>query len=220
MPAVRDIVIFGAGGHAKVVADTAEASGTWRVVAFLGVKPTNSAMILGRPVWPEADVLEGGRGPNACLVAIGDNFLRHEVVGRIRTARPDLTFAIAIHPFATLSRYATVGEGSALLGGAVVNPDASVGRHVSLYTNAVVEHDNVIEDYVTLAPGATLGGSVRIGQRSFVGLGAVVSHGCRVGSDVIIGAQASVLCDLPDLVVAVGNPARVLRHRQRGERYL
>ncbi len=220
MPVVRDIVVFGAGGYARVAADAAEASGLWRVAAFIETAPEVGATMLGRPVWPQAEVFAGGRGPGAGLVAVGDNFLRQRVVAAVLQAQPAFEFVTTIHPRATVSRHATVGVGSVLLAGAIVNPAARVGAHVALYTNAIVEHDNEIADYVTLAPAATLGGSVRIGERTFVGLGAVISHGCFVGADSVIGANATVLHGLPACVTAVGTPARISRARVPGEPYL
>ena len=216
----EDILIFGAGGHARVVADAAEASAAWRVAAFVVTAPLGGSSMQGREIWPDGDVLTARRGPDAGIVAIGDNAVRQRIVERIRASRPDFRFVTVVHPRAVLSAHARVGEGSVLLAGAIVNPAAVVGAHVALYTNAIVEHDDVIGDFASLAPAAALGGAVTIGARSFVGMGAVVIHGRKVGADTVVGAHATVVADLPDRVVALGTPARVVRSREPGEPYL
>jgi len=220
MSTPQDIVVFGAGGYARVAADAAEASGGWRVLAFVDRDPAPGASLLGRPVWPESSVLAGGQFSGACLVAIGDNFQRQRLSERIGTERPDLTYATAIHPRATVSRHAQIGAGSVLLAGVVVNALASLGKHVTIYSNAVVEHDCILEDFVTLAPGAALGGAVRIGARTFVGLGTTICHGRTIGADCVTGAHATILRDLPACVTAVGTPARIVRNREPGDSYL
>ncbi len=214
------IVIFGMGGYARVVADAAVASGDFSVSAFLAPEVKPGASMLGFPAWPESEVLVDRLGPRRGIVAVGDNFRRETIVAHIRALRPDFEFVTVVHPRASISRFATVGEGSAVLAGAIVCAAAWVGAHVSLYTNTIVEHDDVIGDCVTLAPAAALGGTVRVGARSFLGMAATAVHGVSIGADTVVGANATVTGDLPACVVAVGTPARVLRSRTPDEPYL
>ena len=114
-----------------------------------------------------------------------------------------------VHPDATVSRAAELGQGTVVTAGAVINPDARVGAGVIVNTLAVVEHDVEIGDYAHVAPNAAMGGAF-----SHLGLGAVVLEGISIGSHTIVGAGAVVVGNLPDRVVAIGVPARI--HRQLG----
>jgi sugar O-acyltransferase (sialic acid O-acetyltransferase NeuD family) len=213
----RKIVIFGSGGYARGTAEAAAAEGRWRVAAF--ADQAGGRAVSGCPVVREEEIL-AGTGPLAGVVAIGDNWTRQQVVERIRAARPDFEFCRVLHPRAPISPSAEIGAGTIVLAGSVVGANARLGEHVSIYTNAVVEHDSVLADFCSLAPAAVLGGTVRLGARSFVGLGARVIHNVAVGSDVVIGAGATVIANLADGVVVAGTPAQAVRAREAGEPYL
>jgi len=201
--------LIGAGGHAKVIADILIACER-APVAFLDDAPPHNH-VLGIPVIKGLELVEPG---SAVIVAVGDN------AARMRLARRYSVFDVAVHPSATVSRDAEIGPGTVVMAGAVINPGARIGAHCIINTNATVDHDCLISDFAHVAPGATLGGGVQVGIASMVGLGASVSHGLVIGEHTIVGAGATVVRDLPACVVAVGSPARVLRTRSPGDRYL
>lgn len=201
--------LIGAGGHAKVIADILIACGR-PPVAFLDDAPPHN-YVLGIPVIQGLVLAEPG---SAVIVAVGDNDTR------MRLARRYTVFDVAVHPSATVSRDAEIGPGSVVMAGAVINAGARVGAHCIINTNATVDHDCLISDFAHVAPGATLGGNVQVGIGSMVGLGASVSHGRIIGEYTIVGAGSTVVRDLPERVVAVGSPARILRARAPGDRYL
>ena len=154
------------------------------------------------------------------LVAIGDNSTRQKVVERACASCPGIPFVRAIHPSATLARSAQLGEGSVIMAGAVVNPCSSIGAHCIVNTRASLDHDCVMGDYASLAPCVCVGGNSKIGAFSAVGIGATIIHGVKIGAHSVIGAGATVLKDVPDYTVAYGTPARPVRLRKEGERYL
>jgi pyridoxal phosphate-dependent aminotransferase EpsN len=118
-----------------------------------------------------------------------------------------------IHPEATVAASAAIGPGSVVLANAVLNPDARVGRGVIINTRAVIEHDVEVGDFAHVAPNATTGGAVRIGQFCQIGLGAHILPGVTISAGAVVGAGAVVRHDLQENVIAVGNPARILRNR-------
>ena len=217
--AASRIVVFGCGGYAKIAAEALMVSENFKDISFVGQAHEAGKTLLGLPVLSEESVLADAALTQG-IIAVGDNARRQKIAEKIRKARPDFRFPIVVHPAATISRFAELGEGTIVLAGAVVNAAAVVGAHGSLYTQAVVEHDDRLADYVTLAPAAALGGNVTLGARSFVGLGAVVNHGLSLGADCVVGSGAAVIADLPDGSVAVGCPARIVRVRGSGEAYL
>lgn len=214
---VRDIIIFGSGGYARCVAEAADGK-DWRVTAFVDRAPS-AKTVLGRPVLDEADVLAAKRTA-AGVVAIGDNWIRQQMAARITSAIPDFEFCRIVDPRAVVMPSAQIGAGCVVLAGSIINAAARLGEHVSIYTNAVVEHDDVLADFCSLAPGAVLGGTVTVGQRSFIGLNAGVIHHVKISDDVVVGAGSIVVADCAGGTVVGGNPARVIGTRKPGDPYL
>ena len=217
------IVIIGASGHGKVVADIVEQAGDLRIAGFLDRDKPAGSEFFGLPVLgTEADLprLAGELGLAGLLVAIGDNWTRARVAGELARLAPSLPFVAAVHPGARLARGAAVGPGTVVMAGVALNSDCRVGAHCIVNTGASLDHDGEMGDFSSLAPGAAVGGNVRIGAYSAVSIGACVAHGRKIGEHAVVGAGAVVLADVPDRCVAYGAPARVIRERQPGERYL
>jgi len=117
---------------------------------------------------------------------------------------------VVAHPAATVSTTATIGVGTVLSAGVIVQSDARIGRFCVLNTACSVDHDNVVGDSVSIAPGAHTAGRVTIRDEAFIGLGAVIINGVTVGRRASVGAGAVVVRDVPEGVTVVGNPARPL----------
>ena len=211
MSASRTIV-YGAGGHGKVVADMLLAncqSGFW---GFVDDRADSAGTrVLGFPVLGNAEWLSHVASMERICVAlgVGENRVRRKLAERCVAQGCEIL--TLVHPRAVISPSAALGAGSVVMAGAVVNPCARVGKGGIVNTGAVVEHDVVVEDYVHLSPNASLGGNARVGEGSHIGLGATVLPGVTVGSFVTVGAGAVVTRNTPDKVVLVGIPARVLR---------
>lgn len=202
------LIIWGASGHARVVADTALAMGRFDLVGLVDDDPAKvGASLMGMPVLGSLEMVP--RWKNAQLfLAIGDNAARLRKADSLASIA--LTFATLIHPQAVLARDVNVGVGTLVAAGAVVQPGTQLGRHVIINTLAGVDHDCVLADGVHIAPGAHLAGNVRVGRRTMIGLGAAIREGITLGQDARIGAGAVVIRDVPDQITVVGNPARIL----------
>lgn len=210
------ILIWGAGGHGKVVADLVRACGH-RVVGFVDADPAR----LGRVVEPGgAEVvlteeqfvssLRQGRKKlpaDAVALAIGGNLAR---LAKLR-AIGEMPLPVLAHPTAVVSPSVRIGRGTVIMPRAVINASARVGEGVIVNTSAVIEHDCVIGDGAHISPGAVLAGAVQVGEGSWVGAGAAVIQGVRIGDNVIVGAGAVVIRDVPDGATVVGVPARPLQ---------
>lgn len=146
--------------------------------------------------------------------------MRCNISKKIKTIYPGFRFIKAIHPSAQIAKDVTVGDGTVIMGGVIVNPCSSVGRFCILNTNSSLDHDSVMEDFSSLAPQATTGGNCRIGSYSAVSIGAVLSHCIQVGEHTIVGAGSTVLNNIDSFKVAYGTPAKLVRTRNQGDKYL
>lgn len=207
------LVIWGASGHARVVADIVARGGQFEIVGFLDdVSPERA----GSPFGP-ARVLGGGD----LLPALRDDGVTHAIVGigsaRARKVLSDkvrqigLQLATAIHPSAVIASDVEIGPGTVIAAQAVVNPGSRLGTSVIVNTAASVDHDCRIDDFVHLAPGVRLAGDVSVGASTWVGIGSVVIEKRQIGADCMIGAGSVVVRDIPSGTVAYGNPARPRR---------
>lgn len=219
---MKNILIIGASGHAWVVADIVELQGLYRVVGLIALSPAgeskNGYEIIGRienlPELVRRHAVEG------FIAGVGDNAVRSRIVQTASELCPGLELVRAVHPSSVIARSALLGAGSVIMAGAIVNPAATVGRGCILNTGSSLDHDSVMQDFSSLAPGAHVGGNCQIGAGSAICIGASVRHGIRIGAHSVLGAGATALHDVPALSVAYGTPARVIRSRSEGDRYL
>lgn len=206
---------LGAGGHAKVVIDILRRMGGFEIVGLLDPKADLwGEKLLNVPILGGDELLqdlleEGVRGGFIGLGGVGDTSPRRHLYERAR--RNGLELVDAIDPAAVVSATAEVGHGPTVMAGAIINAAARLGDNVIVNTSATIEHDCIIGDHVHIATGARLASTVRVGQGAHVGIGASIRQGIRIGANAIVGAGAAVVHDVPDRVVVVGVPARILR---------
>lgn len=218
---MQNIVVYGAGGHAKAVIDIIEKAGFYRIIGLLDANkcPGTSVYgyeVLGDDAWLASNQTSiiGG------IIAVGDNWVRSQIAARIFSVYPGFAFINAIHPLSSIARGASIGVGSVIMSGAVINSDARIGDHCVFYPNSSLDHDSTLGSFVTLAPNTATGGNVHIGQYSVISIGANIIHGRIIGEHTVIGAGSTVLTDIASNSIAYGTPARVVRTREVGERYL
>jgi sugar O-acyltransferase (sialic acid O-acetyltransferase NeuD family) len=220
---MEKIVIIGASGHAKVVIDIVEQAGRFEIVGLVDRDSPIGSQVCGYPVLSreqQLPALARDFDLRGLLIAIGDNFVRSQVADRVGGACPGLSLVSAVHPRATLARDVTIGDGTVIMAGAVVNPGCRIGLGCILNTNSSLDHDCRMDDFSSLAPRVAIGGNCRVGSHSAIGIGATMIHGVSVGEHVVVGAGSTVLHNVERHQVVYGTPARVVRPRTPGDRYL
>lgn len=212
------MVVWGASGHARVVADAARSHAALSIVGFID----DSAQRKGE-LFEGSQVL-GGRDLLARLLADGIRNI-HVAIGHCG-ARLELSelalvqgfqLRTIIHPRSVVAPGVSLDDGTFVAAGVVVNVGCRVGKSVILNTSCSVDHECMIADGVHIGPGCHLGGNARVGRGAWIGIGASVSHQIEVGEGSIIGAGSVVVTDIPAGVVAYGVPARVVRDKRIGE---
>ena len=198
------LIIIGAGGHGKVIADNALKNG-YTDICFVDDRATGKCMdfpIVGT----SADIEKLNDGNTDFIIGIGNNAVRKKIAEKY-----DVNWVSLIHPSAQIAVNVSIGKGTAVMAGAVINACAEIGEHCIINTRAVVEHDNVIEDYVHISPNASLGGTVHIGEQTHIGIGATVINNIDICGNCIIGAGAIIVRNIEDSGTYVGVPARKIK---------
>ncbi len=220
---MENIIIIGSSGHARVIIDIVEKQGQYNIIGMVDSFCPISQEIFGYkilgteqalPQIMEEKKVSGG------IIAIGDNFVRSKMYAKIHEIVPQFAFVTAMHPKANIARGVMIQGGTVVMAGVTINPCCRIGKCCILNTNASLDHDSMMADFSSLAPNAATGGNVTIGAFSAIGIGATLIHGIQIGEHSIIGAGATVLKNIESFSVAYGVPAKVVRTRQAGEKYL
>ncbi|TAH67247.1 MAG: acetyltransferase [Anaerolineaceae bacterium] len=205
---MRDkLLIIGASGHGKVVADIAIKMNKWQSIAFLDDDETLKQSMGLEVIGKTSDVLKYIDEADF-FVAIGNNTTRMRIQEELESN--GLELVILIHPSSVIGTEVNIGSGSVVMAGVVINSSTVIGKGCIINTSSSVDHDNVIEDYVHISPGANLAGTVTVGRGSWLGIGSTISNNIKICNDCIIGAGAVVVKDITEPGTYVGVPVRRL----------
>ncbi len=194
------LIIIGASGHGKVVADIAALNG-YKDIVFLDNDPEIKACV-GYPVLGPDTMTSELDGD--VFIAVGNAEIRKKLMERDNGR----SFPVLIHPSAVVAESAEIGAGSVVMAGAVINPGAQIGKGCIINTSSSVDHDCVVEDYVHISVGAHLSGTVVVGTGTWIGTGAIVSNNVNICGGCMIGAGAVVIKDIKEPGTYVGVPAK------------
>jgi sugar O-acyltransferase (sialic acid O-acetyltransferase NeuD family) len=196
---VKQIYLYGAGGHAKVILDILK-SNRIIVPAIFDDNPDIDTF-MGIPV-THTDI------QSPLIISIGNNVIRKKIAGQLH----NVAFApAALAMSVTVSDSATLDAGTVVMQGVIIQSSVTIGKHSIINTRASIDHDCIIEDYVHIAPGAILCGNVQIGEGSFIGAGTTIMQGIKIGKWSVIGAGSVVVRDIPDQVTAFGSPCKIIK---------
>ena len=218
---MKNIVIIGAGGHAKVVADIILQrkkilKEDINIICFLddGYQKLSYSTIFGIPIQGLTELIGTLKKFNyEYIIAIGNNKIRKKISEKYSSIR----YYTAVHPTAVIGSGVVIGEGTVVMANAVVNACSSIGVHCIINTGSIVEHDNIIGDYVHISPNATLCGGVKIGSCTWIGAGSNVKQGSTVEEDVIVGMGTIVIKNVRKNSTIIGNPAKVYKIINKGK---
>lgn len=211
-----DLIIYGSGSTGREVFDIAQlinrAESRWDAIHFLDdLRPSREHY--GLTVLRMAD-LDSWPQPFECVVAIGEPLFRREMYKRLQLKKISLTSII--DPSARISPTAQIGAGCIVGPGSFVSSNTILEENVMLEINTVVGHDISIGRHSVVSSCSVLGGGTKIGEQSFIGLNCSVKERTSIGQSVVIGMHSAVFYDIPDEVVALGNPCRVVRKNDSG----
>lgn len=199
------LMILGAGGHGKAVAEIAELMKKWNEIVFLDdnqeLNEVNGYKVIGTL---NDYMIYKDRYPYA-FVAIGNNKLRLDLIEDI--IREGITVPVLIHPFTAISANCQIKEGTVVMAGTVINTNSIIGKGCIINTSSSIDHDCVLEDGVHISPGVHIGGTVHIGGSTWVCIGSSIANNILIGSNVVIAAGAAVTENIPNNVMVAGVPS-------------
>jgi sugar O-acyltransferase (sialic acid O-acetyltransferase NeuD family) len=206
---VNELFILGAGGHAKVVVETAFLCGFRPVAVYDDDEKLAGTNVLGVKVEGKiSDLPENFARP--AFIAIGNNEVRRKLTRKFPLAK----WQTLIHPSAVISRHFKIGDGTIICAGAVIQADARIGGQVIVNTGANIDHDCVLGDFVHVCPGGNLAGGVRIGEGCLIGIGSSIIPLKSIGAWSILGAGSVVIDDISAGSRAWGVPARIIDNHE------
>lgn len=198
------LIIVGAGGHGKVIADNALKNG-YTDICFVDDRATGTCMefpIVGTT----ADIPDLDDGKTGFIIGVGNNGIRRRIAEQYA-----VNWVSLIHPSAQIGENVSIGNGTVVMAGAIINPCTRIGVHCIINSGAIVEHDNRIGDYVHISPGAALAGNVHIGEETHIGIGASVINNMEICDRCIIGAGGVIIKNIHDRGTYAGVPVRKIR---------
>lgn len=198
---MKKVYLFGAGGHAKVIIDILQLNDITVEELYDDNKTIKDFM--GIPISPEIK--------SPLIISIGNNSIRK----KIATDLNEVTYDKAISTNAVISRNVSIGDGTVIVQGSIIQSCSQIGKHVIINTAATVDHDCNIHDFVHIAPGVNLCGGVEVGEGTLIGAGSTVIPGIKIGQWCIIGAGSVITNDIPDNVVAAGVPCKVIKYLEK-----
>lgn len=192
----KDVIIIGASGHARVIADIVISSGD-EIVGFLD----DNMDIQGSVIFEDKIVLGTTKEEdvekykdNYFIIGIGSNRVRKLISEKYS----NLKWYTAIHPNAIIGSNIEIGEGTVLMAGTVINTGTKIGKHCIVNTCSSLDHDNILEDFVHISPGAHLAGTVKIMEGTWICAGVTVINNITIGSNNVIGAGATVIKNIEE----------------------
>lgn len=220
---MKNIVIIGASGHGSAIFDCIVKEDEYNVVGFIDSFKKKDTVFCGlRILGTEYDLpyLKDKYNLYGGIVAIGDNWNRHQMVRNITKVSPEFHFVSTIHPSAIIGRNVKIGKGVAIMAGVIVNTNSTIEDQCILNTYSSLDHDGLMQEYSSLGPRACTGGNVNLGVFSAIGLGSSVIENISIGPYSVIGAGSLVLKDVGSYMVCYGSPAKKIRKRKANEPYL
>ena len=220
---MRNLVLIGGGNQAHYTIDIIEKEKKYNIIGIIdSVNEVGSNRfgykILGR----QEDIQRIVKDYNieVGLISIGDNWSRYYVYNQIVDKIPNFEFVNAIHPSVIIGKDVQLGVGIVAMAGCIFNPKSVIGDFTFFATGAQVEHDCLIDEFASISAGSTTGGFVKLGKFSAITLGVTVIDRVEIGKNTVVGAGSLVVKSLPENVLVYGNPCKIIRTRNEGEKFL
>lgn len=202
----KKIVIIGASGHGKVVADIAKLNG-YDEILFLDDDKSKTSCGNYKVAGTSKEITK--YRDYDFIIAIGNNKIREKISDTLE--KENIKQTVLIHPTAVIDETATIKEGTVVMANAVINASVQIGRSCIINTASSIDHDCIINDFVHVSPGVHVAGTVTIGRNTWLGIGSTVINNLEICSNCIIGAGSTVIKDIKEEGTYIGSPAERMK---------
>ncbi len=202
------LLIIGASGHGKVVADIAIKMNIWKSIAFLDDNELLKVSLGLKVIGKTEDAFKFVEDADI-FVAVGNNAIREKI--QLKLEEEGASIPAMVHPNAIIGSEVELGKGTVVMAGVVINSSTKIGKGCIINTGATIDHDNVLGDYVHISPGVNLAGGVKVGMSTWIGIGSAVGNNICITSDCTIGAGAVVIKHIIESGTYVGVPVRKIK---------
>lgn len=200
-----NLLIIGASGHGKVIADIALKMNKWKSIAFLD-DDENTKSSMGINIIGKSHDVNKYIDDYEIVVGIGNNKIRKRIQEGVE--QQGASIPVLVHPSAIIGQRATLGHGTVVMAGAIINCCTKIGKGCIINTGSTIDHDNIIEDYVHVSPGGHTAGNVKVGKGTWLGIGSIVINNINITCECVIGAGAVVIEHIDRTGTYIGVPAR------------
>ena len=209
---MEKIIVIGGGGHARLTIDIIETMGSYEILGIIDKDSPKGTMIAGYPVLGGDDSLSSiiGQGIRFAAMGIGgfkDNLLRKKVFLDVKAK--GIQFINPIHPKTIISKKTTIGVGTTIFAGVIINNDVHIGDNCIIATGSSIDHETIIENHVLVSAGVTVGAYTKIKEGVLLALGSKVVSGITIGENSLVAAGAVVVSDIANNQKVFGIPAKV-----------
>lgn len=216
---MKEIIIIGAGGHAKVIIDIILQrkkilNDNLLIKGILddSFNESEKKDLFGIPIMGKINKILELSSDTYYIIAIGNNSIRKKISENYK----NIKYITLIHPKAIIAENVSLEIGTVIMAGSIVNSYTKIGKHCIINTGSIIEHDNRIKDYVHVSPNATLCGEVCIQEEVWIGAGATIIQGVKIGTKSTIGAGTVVIKNISSKCIAIGNPAKIIKDKIEG----
>jgi sugar O-acyltransferase (sialic acid O-acetyltransferase NeuD family) len=218
-----NIALIGGGTQLPYSIDIIEKQNLHKIVGIIDSKNIKGTILSNYKVIGKQEdivVLQQEYNIEGCIITIGDNWGRKKVYEQVSKLSPNLEWPNALHPSVIIGNNVTIGKGILAMAGVIFNTGSYLGDFTNYFTRCNIEHDCYIGDFSSISAGVVLGGKVRVGKYSAIALNATIFDRIIIGDNSVIGSASLVTKNVPDNVLVYGNPAKIIRKRKPGEKFL
>ncbi len=214
--AKKKIVLIGGGGHCKVVISILKKLDNFKIAGIVDNYKAKSLISEIKIIGTDDDLRDIYKSDiQYALITVGstkDNTKRYRLFNMAKEI--GYKFPVIISPEAIVDEIVKIDEGTVIMPGSIINIDSSIGKNCIINTGSIIEHDCKIGNHCHIAPGVHISGEANIGGLTFIGIGATIIQEITIGKNVTIGAGSVVIKDIPDNIIAVGNPAKIVSNKK------
>jgi sugar O-acyltransferase (sialic acid O-acetyltransferase NeuD family) len=199
---MKTIVIFGAGGHTKVIIDLINTLQDYEIVGIYD--DSKEGFFQNIPIIGKIHQINTNY--DEYIIGIGNNEIREKIYNQYQ----NLPWAVLIHPKSIVAKNAIVNKGTVIFAGAVIQTDVTIGKHCIINTNCNIDHECILSDFTSICPGSTICGNVQIGKLTFIGANSTIIQGITIGNKCLTGAGSVIIKNIENNKKVVGNPGRII----------